>query len=951
MVRFEPGSDLSWCSSKEEKEVRMSGKIVISGDWQAMFGNLGRLSKYVDWLESLGGPGVHLILTGDLKEKLNPIDGRVLNWLRAALIRLRHAFESVTILKGNHDQYSVSAESETALRLIADGETFNVVEKPECVRIPGMRTEVYCLPYAPVEEMREALRGFATEAKPHDVLVFHAGIQSARLNALQLDVSDESLTLEDLQHKRYAACFGGHFHYRQQIADNTWFVGSPFAHSWSEANQLKGAIRYDTETRIPELLDGPIPGWYDPDLPGFVPPESWDGARVRIRVPLEAGSLDAPAILKAAEVQARAMYPGADIEVEKLLGSGIAEALKGLGSDAEVIAEFTGAMPGEAAHWRYKMASFLLRALDAVSIFTRNGGGVRFLTLEGENVLSYEHVKIDFQNPHGLRLVTAKNEDWDGRSNGGGKTSYMQLLAVALWGRSLKGQKADRWKRRGSKGASWLKLTMQLPDGRELLIERRRSPKPSVRLYVDGKDETTGMGDADVIRTIENLTGVTWSIITAAIYIDQRGVNKLLSGTDTERKQIVSDFLNLDRFSKGLKVIKVKRDKVQRLAGDMDSELQLRETTLRNQQGFLATLQASRTSESIRVSVDLGNSEQRLSRLLPKLAEAGRDAEAQASEIAKVNGEIQKLSRVLNELEFRGRSIQSDIERAKRAAEDGKCGQCGAVLKGNKAGLAMIVGLEAKLQTIKGDRKGPAEADVNYKARAREIGLRESQARDLHNQLAQEVAGERSTLRAIVAEAAKLETLSQDETRTLERIAEGKKAITRARGGLESLQEDLLFFGHAVRAFSKDGIPALISSRLCPRLNEYALYYSDLFSGGQIGVSFAMVEDDIEISIGNASGGEDLEDQSGGETRMASLIVAFSLRELVSACNILVLDEPGEGLDEVGSRNFAAGLLKIQKHYDTIMLATHSHYIREELEGVAEVLIEKRNGVSRVVSS
>ncbi len=927
--------------------------IVLSGDWQAQFSNLDTLETYIDWLVSLGRPDRDLIITGDLKEKLNPNDGRVLKRLQNMLYRLRAVYASVTIVKGNHDQFSVSMESENFLSLIAPPESFLVVEEPEIVRLGGRL--VACLPYGTTDAMREALSSFAADlpgmskpGHPWPVLVFHAGIQSARLNALQVDESSESLTLGDLHPEIYSACFGGHYHYRQQVGTNAWYVGSPFCHSWGEASQIKGAVLY--EGGKVQLLDGPIPGWYDPSLPGFEEPATWAGARVRVRVSVNPGSMEIPSLLRAAEAEANAKYSGAEIVVEKRVEEGLSAALTGLGSDQDIVGEWTAQLPAEAQDWALMLENYLLSRLERVATLTRTGAGVRFLEFEGENILSFEKIRIDYRRPAGLRLITATNEDWGNRSNGSGKTSYMQMLPIVMAGKSLKGQKADKWRRRGSTGRSYGRLKMELPNGSVVEVERQRHPKQYVRLYVNGKDETSGMGDADVIKTLENLTGLTWSMITSAIYVDQGGVNRLLSGTDSERKQIVADFLNLERYAKAQEVIKFERERLQTLRADMGESFQLEEANLRKLESFLLTLESMRAEETAKHEETLTTAEREAVAVASSLGEANRHlAEARAN-LRNAENAAAENSRALMKLNFEGESLLKSVKAAERAAEAGKCPTCGAETEGNTAGLADVDKHQKRIKAIERERAPLQVKDKSLREAVTACNLAESQIVDEVQGFSREAAVLRNRIDTAKREVDRLKAVGENEERTRTQIREAKRRVRIFKDAEGAVAEDLKFLGHGIRAFGKDGIPALISARLCPRLNQFAEYYSDLFTGGQIRVSFDMKKDDIEISIGNATGGAGLLDQSGGETRMASLVVAFSLRELISGCNVLMLDEPGEGLDETGMRAFVSGLARMADHYDTIMLCTHSPYAKDELQGYPEIRIAKSGGVSSVIS-
>src|ERR1017187_5815418 len=56
------------------------------------------------------------------------------------------------------------------------------------------------------------------------------------------------------------------------------------------------------------------------------------------------------------------------------------------------------------------------------------------------------------------------------------------------------------------------------------------------------------MGDANATQAaVERLTGLTWSVLTNAVYVGQRDIGSVF-GTDKERKELFSRLLGLERF-------------------------------------------------------------------------------------------------------------------------------------------------------------------------------------------------------------------------------------------------------------------------------------------------------------------------------------------------------------------------------------------------------------------
>ena len=78
----------------------------------------------------------------------------------------------------------------------------------------------------------------------------------------------------------------------------------------------------------------------------------------------------------------------------------------------------------------------------------------------------------------------------------------------------------------------------------------------------------------------------------------------------------------------------------------------------------------------------------------------------------------------------------------------------------------------------------------------------------------------------------------------------------------------------------------------------------------------------------------------------------FRSKEAAPKTNLLVLDEPGDGLDAFNAAAFAAGIVRLRHKSGSIFLITHSDVIVQELAGEATVIdVVKEQGVSSIVET
>jgi DNA repair exonuclease SbcCD ATPase subunit len=175
-----------------------------------------------------------------------------------------------------------------------------------------------------------------------------------------------------------------------------------------------------------------------------------------------------------------------------------------------------------------------------------------------------------------------------------------------------------------------------------------------------------------------------------------------------------------------------------------------------------------------------------------------------------------------------------------------------------------------------------------------------------------------------------------------------REEIDNLKRNLDHVRYEKVFFNYCLTVFSRNGLPAFLNSYLCPQLNAAAEHHSELWSEGHIKVRFDVEEGVFVPRIINPSGGENIGDQSGGEDKIASIITIFAARDVLTPCNLAILDEPGDGLDATNASWFARKLREVAPKVGSVFVTTHNPNIISELEGCRRIHVVKKNGVSYI---
>jgi len=919
--------------------------ILFTSDWQLSNSNLPRMDQVVKEIFTIRKkhPFTHIINLGDVKHAMSPpIDVRVVNWTIEMIANFSKAEIGTSFLQGNHDRIALNdgaADWFPALERFGS----QVFSSPGSFRFGGIT--FYMIPFfRKDEDFRQAVLRASEEAnasKSPAVICFHQTVKGAslRVGTQVADGSDDS-EVDDLCPGVFHACIGGHIHKPQVLRGQfgaVHYVGSPICHDWGEVNQQKGYLFLDRRGKLTRI-NSKLPGWVDPDLPDFpTKRRNWTGIDFRCRVPVSGKNSSTE--LATARARLENKYPGAVLHIiPEVIADGAAALIDPESGQDEAVVQYVKdtAPPNFPEE---KVIGYLNSKIEAAGGSARNVRGIEFQSAVAENVLSFEFVKADF-SMKGITVVSGENLDWD-ESNGSGKTNFLQLLAIALFGRTRKGQKADAWVRDTvPKEKAYVALELILPDGREMKILRQRNP---AKLEVTvGDNITTGKGAQD---DIETLTGLTWDLLTSVIYLDQSEGNTLVDGTDGERKALIFQVLQLEKYETARKLVKAdlfeaekrearallnKDHAVQRVEEfedliELASDGKINVNVVNAELALLKKKFRGNAAKKGKVSQKYADADEAADKLKPK-----RDAAmtAHASAVATA-GTVEKALRLAESLRATCSKCGQDI------AEEYRVTRVSEMTRELASAKRKAVGLALSFRKLEG-------AIAQYHKKAEDAG----EELDVLQQAAQSydrgiAVNEQLLLRG------KEQQKRLQELRTKRTAA--KKSVKEWMAKHDKASKSRIVFQYCVKALSKSGIPAYLTANLCPRLSAAALTYSELFADGAIQVEFVIDErQDLDVQVTNEYGGAGLLAQSRGEASVVSLIVGFALRDVITPANILIADEPGDGLDERRATLFSQGLQEIESRFGALWVTTHNRTILEALSDARQIKITKKGKVSEI---
>ena len=201
-----------------------------------------------------------------------------------------------------------------------------------------------------------------------------------------------------------------------------------------------------------------------------------------------------------------------------------------------------------------------------------------------ENFLSIKDAEIDFEDFSDLVRVVGINQDTNPpSSNGAGKSSIIEAIAFALFGKTIRKTTEKSLKNSHTKGIC--KVTLRVND--TTVIERIKKP-PMLRLVIDGENQT--QENIQVTQKyLENFLNINQSVFLASIVFGQGVATNFLTASAEEKRNIIQNFLNVSDIFK-------QRGRIKSIKSHYNNDKKVASTLLDDASRKLEVLKAKRTS-------------------------------------------------------------------------------------------------------------------------------------------------------------------------------------------------------------------------------------------------------------------------------------------------------------------------------------------------------------------
>lgn len=177
------------------------------------------------------------------------------------------------------------------------------------------------------------------------------------------------------------------------------------------------------------------------------------------------------------------------------------------------------------------------------------------LKLKLENFLSYKEAELDFTKLDAISLIVGEIKGEKNKSNGSGKSSLFEAITFALFGQcrvvGTKNVSIDDVIRWGQDSAV-VEFIFEI-DKDQFSVTRsrsrgRRTTKVNFSVWTGTKWKALGDRKKDTDKEIVKRIGLDYTVFSNSVYFKQGEVSAFAEMTSGERKEVVKQLIQIDRY-------------------------------------------------------------------------------------------------------------------------------------------------------------------------------------------------------------------------------------------------------------------------------------------------------------------------------------------------------------------------------------------------------------------
>lgn len=552
--------------------------------------------------------------------------------------------------------------------------------------------------------------------------------------------------------------------------------------------------------------------------------------------------------------------------------------------------------------------------------------------------------------------------------NGSGKSTIFEAILWAIFGETAKKVTLDEIVSLGSDEGT---ADLTLVDGSTTyqIIRSRNVKKQSTTLiFLINGDDQSAATIPETEKKIQEYLKTDFVTFRNSIFFGQEEVSQFVSGTDKQRKDILTKFLDLSIYDRALEQVKAKKleinNKIKTLETEktsMSSQLEnitQIEESIKETEENLATITTSRDQELTNLETTKASYTATLQEQELKLATLNA-LKTHRDKINTLYYDVQEKMNRLKKFRVDLDALDEDIKNKKTANTD--CPTCAQKItvesQANVRKSIVLAGNTLKLEVDKIFVDLGMPEVTNFQELSQVLS-------QINQEITSTPAFEQSCsdYRAAIAQCdpnlvvqkydpqiVSLTSHLTSQKKLLESFSTYKEAIAKNTEEIELQQKELDNYVELEVAFGSNGIKTLVIENVIASLEEKVNTYINSLNLGttvsletQVQTKSGTTKEKFSIFVHDTHGKREFRTYSGGERRGISVGIRFAFADLAleranSNLQFLLLDEVTDAFDESRKETFYNLLTTLSQRYNQIFVISHDNAFKDLFTNVMTI--------------
>lgn len=550
---------------------------------------------------------------------------------------------------------------------------------------------------------------------------------------------------------------------------------------------------------------------------------------------------------------------------------------------------------------------------------------IKFKSISIENFQSIKTAFIELSNRGIVLIKGINNYEDNAKSNGSGKSSCIEAIYYALYGKTSSG--ITNPSNRYTKSGCMVKLVFYIDDQEYTIIRSNKHDKYKTSLVLyKGEKDISGRNKSDTDKLIKSdIFPISQDIFLSSIFLSQGFSNRLSNLTPSGRKErieVLTDTSSkIERFKSRILFKKSEYDNLyndtirdesynEGLKSNIESQISEIENTLKESDKKYPDIDKDELLTTIKnLESSITIIDKQISELRAKYSQINTEV------LSMNNNKSIKLSSI--------KTIKSNLNHL-TSSKDSVCPTCKQIISNKNKASELIESYKSDLETnLKDlntinsklvehiDNRDSIQNDISITEDKRNIYYKElNRNRKLYSDIMPLNIDKNSLIDKVIK-------LKSDLLDINNKIGKINNEISRIELLRDTSNHCGIIVSKQFRGYLLENTINFINSRLIE-------YSNMIFSNTSDIIKLVVDSSKLDIYLGDAL----YDTLSGGEKRKVDLAIVLAQRDLALniagfSCNILIMDEVYDGLDESAINTVTSMFSEISSEIDSMFIISH----------------------------